>query len=223
MNKRQIHMIRFVSQAALALVSGALLLGITASSAFAAPVIVAHAKVWKSDPGIGATIAQAPTRVTVYALENINHDPKKSNLQVYGPGPDATDTLISQGNAQVALSDPKQMSISITPGSGHTSGVYIVYWNTVSADDGDPAAVTFAFTVNSTGASSASTPSTQTPASAATSGTPLWVPIVSALAALVVGLGLGLGLGRRKPATSSLAAMRASIVEDRHTEETGKH
>ncbi len=216
---------RSALKALLAIVASAGLLYITTGAVFAAPMITAHAKVWKSDPGIGATIAQAPTKVTVFALENINPDPQKSNLQVYGPGADATDTLISQGNAQVALSDPKQMSINITPNSGHTSGVYIVYWNTVSAADGDAAAGTFSFTVSPTGASSTPT-TTQTPTSnhtTASTGVPLWVPIVAALAALLVGLGAGLGLGGRKPATSSIAAMRASIVNDRSAEETNKH
>jgi hypothetical protein len=49
--------------------------------------------------------------VTVFALENINPNPKLSNLFVYAP----TGELISQGNAQVSLQDPKQMSITIKP------------------------------------------------------------------------------------------------------------
>lgn len=223
---------RFSLKALLAVVASLSLLCVTASAAFAAPAqpaLPAHAKVFKSDPTIGSTVAQAPTKVTVFALENINPDPAKSNLQVYGPGADATDTLISQGNAQVALSDPKRMAINITPNSGHTSGVYIVFWKTVSADDGDPASGTFSFTVNPAGASASSTPtapqqSVAPPASnnTSSSGTPIWVPIAAALVALLVGLGAGLGLGRRKPANSSLANMRASIVQERKEEESGK-
>src|SRR5258708_31561497 len=88
----------------------------------------AHAKVYKAIPAIGSTIAQAPTTVTVFTLENINPDPKKSNLFVYAPSGD----LISQGNAQVSLNDPKQMSITIKP-SGN--GVYVVRWIPVSSLD----------------------------------------------------------------------------------------
>ncbi|HEY3992180.1 MAG TPA: copper resistance CopC family protein [Ktedonobacteraceae bacterium] len=225
------YKIGFSLKTLLAAIASVSLLCITASAAFAAPAqraLPAHAKVFKSDPAIGSTITQAPTKVTVFALENINPDPTKSNLQVYGPSADATDTLISQGNAQVALSDPKQMSINITPNSGHTSGVYIVFWKTVSANDGDAASGTFSFTVNPAGASTSATPAAtqqtvapQTPSSsssASASGTPIWVPIVAALIALLVGLGAGLGLGRRKPATSSIASMRSELTQDREKE-----
>lgn len=223
------HTTRSTVKALLAAVASLGLLCITASAAFAAPAqptLAAHAKVWKSDPAVGSTVVQAPTKVTVFALEDINPDPKKSNLQVYGPSADATDTLVSQGNAQVALSDPKQMSISITPNSGHTSGVYIVFWSTVSADDGDAASGTFSFTVNPAGASASTpvaTPShpttpVSTSGDTASTGTPIWVPIVAALVALLVGLGAGLGLGRRKPAASSVATLRASIAQDNKEE-----
>ena len=233
------HMQPFRSslKALLALIASLGLLCITASAVFAAPAGPAaalHAKVFKSDPAIGSTIAQAPSKVTVFTLENINPDPTKSNLQVYGPSTDATATLISQGNAQVPLSNPNQMSIAITPNSGHTTGVYIVYWKTVSADDGDAASGTFVFTVNPGGASAGSTPtavatpsktapSTSTNTSTTSTGTPIWVPIVAALVALLVGLGIGLGLGRRKPATSSVASMRASLNQEREQEEAAKH
>jgi copper resistance protein C len=221
---------RYTLKTLLAAVAGLGLLCITAGAAFAAPTqptLPAHAKVWKSDPAIGATIVQAPTKVTVFALEGIDPNPAKSNLQVYGPGADATDTLISQGNAQVPLSDPKQMSVSITPNSGHTSGVYVVFWKTVSADDGDAASGTFSFIVNPTGASStpaatAHNPTASASGSTASSGIPIWVPIIVALAGLLIGIAVGLGLGRRKPAASSIGAMRASITQD-SKEEANRH
>lgn len=223
---------RVTLKALLAMIASLSLLCITASAAFAAPAqpaLPAHAKVASSDPAIGSTITQAPTKVTVFALEEMNPDPAKSNLQVYGPSADATDTLISQGNAQVSLTNPKQMSINITPNTGHTNGVYVVFWKTVSSDDGDAAAGTFSFTVNAA-ASTSSTPTTSSaPSTSASTSSPastgiaLWVPIVAAVLALIVGLGAGLGLGRRKPATSSVAAMRASLARDREEEEAGKH
>ena len=219
---------RSIIKGLLATVISLVLLGATAGAALAAPSLPAHAKVWKADPAIGSTLSTAPTKVTVFALESIN--PKGSSLQVYGPGPDATDTLISQGKTQFPLSDSKQMWIAITPTSGHVNGVYIVFWQTVSADDGDAASGSFTFTVN-TNATSSVTPtptptqsSVSTPASTSGStGTPVWVPIVAALVALLVGLGVGLGLGRRRPAASaSLSSMRASIAQTREEEEAGK-
>lgn len=214
---------RSIIKGLLVTVVSLVLLCVTAGAALAAPSLPAHAKVWKADPAIGSTISAAPTKVTVFTLESIN--PKGSSLQVYGPGPDATDTLISQGKTQFPLADSKQMSIAIAPTSGHVNGVYIVFWQTVSADDGDAASGSFTFTVN-TGAAGSATPtpaptknSVSTPASTGGStGTPVWVPIVATLVALLVGLGAGLVLGRRRPARASLSSMRASLAQVREEE-----
>src|SRR5438105_5472743 len=144
----------------------------TASTAFAAsahatlPALPAHASVLRAIPAIGSTVSQAPTTVTVFTAENIDPDPAKSNLFVYGPSGEATARLISAGNATVSLSNPKEMSVSIKPDPQHTSGVYVVQWKTVSALDGDPDAGAFTFTVK-TGAAAASTP---TPAATSTTG-----------------------------------------------------
>src|SRR5437667_7144276 len=81
----------------------------------------AHAKVLSATPAIGSTIATAPTTVTVFTAENINPSPKGSNLFVYGPSGE----LISQGDAKVSFSNPKEMSITIKP-NGY--GVYIMRW-----------------------------------------------------------------------------------------------
>ena len=216
-------------RASKAVLAGILVWGLfclTCAVAFAAPALPMHATVISADPAIGSTITHAPTKVTVNTAEGINPDPTKSNLFVYGPSGEATDTLISQGNAQVPLSSPKQMSIHITPNSGHIDGVYVVMWKTVSADDGDPAAGSFTFTVNTHGL--ASTPTATTGQNTATipgntsnssaSGTPLWVPIVASLAALLIGLGAGLGLGRRGQkaalSSSSIGALRRQIEQD---------
>lgn len=216
------HTTRSTIKVLLAALASLALICVTAGAAFAAPArpaIPFHAAILSSDPAIGSMIAQAPTKITVFTAENMNPDPAKSNLQVYGPSAEATNALISQGNAQIPLSNQKQMSINITPTTGHTSGVYIVFWKTVSQDDGDPDSGSFTFTVNPAASSTPAATATKTTAPATTttntnSGAPLWVPIVAALVALIVGLGAGFGLGRRKPAVSSIGAMRASIAQD---------
>jgi copper resistance protein C len=211
---------------------------ILAGVALAAPThltVPAHSKVLSAVPAIGSTITSAPTKVTVTVAENLNPDPAKSNLFVYGPSADATSTLISQGNAQIPLSSPKEMSINITPNSGHANGVYVVVWETVSADDGDAAAGAFSFTVNASGVSSTPTPSTsQAPTTPPTStgnttnttaaGIPIWAAIVVALVALIVGLGLGRFAlaGPRKPARSSFSSIRAAASQDVEQEEASK-
>lgn len=132
------------------------LLGALVRTTWAKPVLPAHAKVYKTLPAIGSTIAQAPTSVTMFTLENINPDPKGSNLFVYGPGGD----LISQGNAKVPLSDPRQMSIAIKPAA---NGIYVVRWITVSAEDGDPAQGAFGFTVKPSGSATPTATTTAPP------------------------------------------------------------
>ena len=196
------------------------LLCLAAPAALAAPGLPLHAKVLSADPAIGSTITHVPTKVTVTAAESINPDPAGSNLFVYGPSADATATLISQGDAKVPLSSPKQMVVTITPNSGHVDGVYVVMWKTVSADDGDAASGSFTFTVNTKGATTGQQNTSQVPGEstgANGSGIQLWVPIVAALAALLAGLGVGLGLGRRRQAalsSSQLAALRRQVERE---------
>ncbi len=161
----------------------------------------AHAKVISATPGIGSTITTAPTKVTVVAVENINPDPKLSNLFVYSPAGD----LISQGNATIPLNNPKQMSIPIKP-SG--DGVYIVRWITVSADDGDPDQGAFVFTVKPGAAATTSGSNTTSSAAPAASSNSLpIVPVaIAAVVALVIGLGIGLDLGRRSARSTATQA-----------------
>ena len=186
------------------------------------PAIPAHAKVYKAIPAIGSTITQAPTSVTVFTLENINPNPTKSNLFVYSPAGD----LISQGNAQVALQNPREMSIKITPDPKNLNGIYVVRWITVSAEDGDPDQGAFVFTVKANAAATPTvapttttnqtTPPPSNTTSSGSGGTPVWVPIVVGIVALLIGLGGGLGLGRRNsaPAISSIRRTVAQQPEE---------
>lgn len=209
----------------LATVLSLCLLYLVTGTASAHAVIPTHAKVTKAIPAIGSTVSQAPTTVTVFALENINPDPNKSNLFIYSPAGD----LISQGNAKVSLTNPEEMSITIKPDTANLNGVYVVQWKTVSALDGDPDQGAFVFTVN-TGAVPTPTPAVKattstgqstTPSTTNTTGsggTPIWVPIVVGIVALLVGLGAGLGFGRRSSA-SSVGAMRKAVTQQSQEEE----
>lgn len=185
----------------------------------------AHAKVNKAIPAIGSTVSQAPTTVTVFTLENINPNPSKSNLFVYSPAGD----LISQGNAKVSLTNPREMSITIKPDPANLHGVYVVRWITVSAEDGDPDQGAFVFTVRAAAAtspnpvtttsSSGTTPSTST--TSGSGGVPVWVPIVVGVLALLIGLGGGLGLGRRSASTtpaSSVSSLRKTVTQQEEEE-----
>ena len=167
----------------------------------------AHAKVLSATPAIGSTITQAPDKVTVECAENINPNPKLSNLFVYGPAGD----LISQGDAKVSLSNPKEMSVGIKPTG---NGVYVVRWITVSALDGDPDQGAFIFTVKPavSAAPTATTNNSATTTTNGSSGTPLWATILVGLVALVVGLGVGLGIGRGGKKPSAMSTMRREVA-----------
>ena len=186
--------------------------------------IPAHAKVNKAIPAIGSTVSQAPTTVTVFTLENINPDPNKSDLFVYSPAGD----LISQGNAAVSLTNPKEMSITIKPDKANLNGVYVVRWITVSAEDGDPDQGAFVFTVNAsittTPTPVATTTTSTAPSTTTTNGTggiPIWLPIVVGLVTLLIGLGIGIWLGRRRTA-SSIGTMRKAVAQQSQEEESLK-
>ncbi len=220
------HRLYYRLQLPLAFIFGMTLLFFMSGTASASSTMPAHAKVFKAIPAIGSTISQAPTTVTVFTLENINPDPSKSNLFVYSPAGD----LISQGNAIISLTNPREMSIPIKPNKTHLDGVYVVRWITVSAEDGDPDQGAYVFTVNAS-AATAPTPvattstSTTTPSSttSGSSGTPLWVPIVVGVVALLIGLGLGVWFGRsRTRTTSSIAAMRKTVAEESQEESIKK-
>ncbi len=181
----------------------------------------AHAKVISADPAIGSTIAKAPSKITVFTTENINPNPKLSNLFVYAPSGD----LISQGNAAVSLNNPKEMSIAIKPTG---NGIYVVRWITVSADDGDPDQGAFVFTVKpvaaaatpgatTTSGNAGSSTTANTPL-AGSAGTPLWVTILVGVLALVIGLGGGLGIARSTARPSAVSSMRQSLAAKQEEE-----
>lgn len=207
---------RFIHLPLAALLSLGLLfvIGGTASAHGSIPThatVPAHAKVYKAIPAIGSTIAQAPTTVTVFTLENMNPDPKKSNLFVYGPSGD----LISQGDAKVSLTDPTQMSIAIKAAG---NGVYVVRWITVSAVDGDPDEGAFVFTVKPAVTTQPTTANGATTTASGANGTPIWVPILVGILALLIGLGSGLGIGRRS-VVSPVSTIRRELAEQQAQED----
>lgn len=169
-----------------------------------------HAKVDGSDPKGGSIISTPPTTVTVHTAENMKPGAQFSNLFVYGPGGE----LISQGDAKVSLHNPQQMSVAIKP---EKNGIYVVRWITVSAADGDPDQGAFTFTVNpNTSTTSAPAKQTATPAPT-TSGTPVWVPILVGIIALLAGLGVGVAFGRRATPTTVATSPNRTVPEPQRT------
>lgn len=183
-------------------------------SVWLAGVASAHASYDSSDPAAGAVLATAPTQVTVHFQENVDpnlggaHGIPPSSLQVF-LNPDLKNTnysdqdatLVSTGKTQFPTSDTKTMTIAM---QGAGDGIYEVYWQTLSADDGASDAGVFFFAVGtSTGQGIVVTTKTTTPAASTSSGTPIWVTILVGIVALVLGGGIMAALRRRPQAASS--------------------
>ncbi len=185
---------------------GALLCSLILITFFSTPAF-AHAKVDSATPGIGSTITQAPTVITVHTLENMKPGAQSSNLFVYGPSGD----LISQGDAKVGLNTPNQMSVNIKP---EKDGIYVVRWLTTSADDNDPDQGAFTFTVKSSATAgntaqqstpAQSTANTTGKATAAQGSSPVLPAVITGIIALLLGVGVGFGVGRNQARTAQTA------------------
>jgi methionine-rich copper-binding protein CopC len=172
-----------------------LALGATlAAPALAAPQTAAHARYLSSDPAANAVLKAAPALVTIHFAEAVN--PAGSAVVIY----DAKGQVVSQV-AQVDANDLKTMR---TPMQGDGSEVYLVYWHTISAVDGDPDVGAFSFFVNQSGASELApkaTPTTPGPTSA--SGAPIWLAVLLALLGVLVGLAGGVAWSRSRGAGAS--------------------
>jgi hypothetical protein len=138
-------------------------------------------------------VKEAPTTVTIVFGEELK--PDGSNIRVF----DATGAEVSTGKATVDPSDLKKMSVEM---KGNDSEEYVVLWNSVSADDGDPAAGSFTFDVNPNGGSSGGG-TTTTPS--ASGGVQPWLVVLIGVIGLILGGVGGYYFARRQttPATPS--------------------
>ena len=139
-------------------------------------VALAHANFVRSTPAPNSVVAGVPATVRATFSEAITTS--GSAITVVGPGGVRAD----QGNGRVDLSDPSRttMLVSLRPGLG--PGTYTVNWTTISADDGEKASGSFAFTVGRT--------STAVTALPRTGGGLTIVPLAGALSLLAVGLAM---------------------------------
>ena len=137
--------------------------GIAMLLALAGPA-AAHALLVSSDPAAGASLATAPSAVTLTFTEE--PDPKLSAIKVL-----ATDgSSVGAGPVSAVASQPKELRATLGP---LQPGVYTVSWRTVSAVDGHLASGSFSFGVGVTPPSAA--PSAA--GGSATSGTSTPTPI----------------------------------------------
>ncbi|MDN5859610.1 MAG: copper resistance protein CopC [Pseudonocardia sp.] len=170
----------------------------------------AHARLVSSDPADGASLATAPSKVTLTFNEQMQEG--FTTLTVIGPG----GTAWQDGQTQVA---GNSVSIGVKPLG--PAGTYQIGYRVVS-DDGHPisGSVSFTLTAPGPGAAPATTPTSAAPTSAAVpsaavatvaapattsaaaapaggnGSTPVWPWIVGAVVAVAGGVVLALRLGR---------------------------
>lgn len=108
-------------------------------------LVPAHAKLGHADPGIGAILNAAPTKVTLRFIQDVS--PNGSDIVVY----DNKGAKVTTGPATVSASDAKTMTVTM---QGDGSETYVVVFHTISAQDGHAYTDAYQFTV-----SKAATPS----------------------------------------------------------------
>jgi len=99
----------------------------------------AHAELARSEPGQGAMLGSAPSRVDLWFTENLT--PSGSTIRVY----DAQRKQVDKGDLRLDPTDAEHLSISLDPSL--PNGTYTVAWKSSSSVDGHLITGTFTFTV----------------------------------------------------------------------------
>jgi methionine-rich copper-binding protein CopC len=169
----------------------ALFLALGAAVAFPQAAF-AHAEPTSSTPAPNSTVKEAPTTVTIIFGEEVK--PDQSNIRVF----DSKGAEVSTGKATTDPNDLKKMSVEM---KGTDSENYVVLWNTVSADDGDPAVGSFTFNVNPNGGSSGGTTTGGGSSTNNASGVQPWLAALIGVIGLILGGVGGYYFARRQSTT----------------------
>lgn len=115
-------------------------------------IVSAHAILLRSDPAKDSLLPVAPDQIRMWFSEDLN--PIFSTAYVVNAANNAKNvqndikTHVDKGNAQVSVTDSKEMDVSLKPNL--PSAVYVVLYRTQSADDGHILYGSFVFTVAAT-------------------------------------------------------------------------
>jgi methionine-rich copper-binding protein CopC len=102
----------------------------------------AHSEYDRSEPMVGAVIAEAPAEVHVWFTQELFRRAGANTLEVFGPSGAQTD----KGDARIDDDDRTHMIVSLP--EALPAGTYTVRWQTLSAEDGDTDSGEFTFTVD---------------------------------------------------------------------------
>lgn len=114
------------------------LIGILVVMLFAAPTVLAHANLERSEPAANSTNKTPPTRVRLWFSEQV--EPSFSTVNVL----DRSGSPIDKGDAQRLSDDTTAMQVSLPV---LPEGLYTVVWKALSAVDGHVTNGSFSFTV----------------------------------------------------------------------------
>jgi copper transport protein len=174
-----------------------------ASAAPAKPAIPFHAKLGHADPGIGSVLGTAPSRVTLQFIENVVPLPASAITVL-----DAKGNTVSDATTSFSASKPNTLSVGM---KGNGSDFYVVYFHTVSVDDGDAYADAYQFTVSSSAtASSGRQPDaagdsvSNTPATTVHNGVSPVVAALIGIVGLIVGAAVGFLFAARRGAAGGM-------------------
>lgn len=172
-----------------------------AASLMALRSAFAHAAYERSEPGAGAVVSTAPTRVDIWFTQDMFRRQGENWIRVTGP--DGAE--VHAGEAAIDDDNRRHMSVALT--AGLEPGEYTVTWRTFSAEDSDSEEGTFSFTLDPR-AQATSTPmqvvtatpppSTGTPAAAAPSPTAPSATGIGCAAGLAPAIGLVVLAGGRQ-------------------------
>lgn len=122
----------------------------------------AHARYLRSEPGDGAVVATAPTRVDIWFTQELFRREGENWIRVFG----LDEQPVYAGEAQVGDDDRKHLWIMLQ--AGLEPGQYRVEWRNLSAEDGDPDEGSFSFTLDPQAAVTSTPMEMGTPAASAT-------------------------------------------------------
>lgn len=116
---------------------------------FGAGQALAHAEPERAVPPIDGSVEVAPPVLEVIFSQEVGEG---TTIEVYGPDGRA----VHAAPAEIDLNDPDRKRVTVQLFGNLPAGVYTVNWTSVSAEDGDTATGSYAFTVTVGGTAAAS-------------------------------------------------------------------
>ncbi len=158
---------------------------------FTAVSVSAHAYLAESTPRNGELVTQPPEQIVAHFTEEVASG---SSMVVLNENGDQVDN----GDGGVDLYDPDHKTMIATLPANLPNGQYVVEWNVLSAEDGDPTDGAFIFSIGENGSAANST-TTFDSAQSDESSIGWWVG--GGIGVLIIGLLISMLLLTRQPTT----------------------